>query len=125
MKKRMAGVLAVTVIAAALAGCGKENPILGTWKAETVRMSGVEIDLSEWGSFAESMGQDQLENIFFVFGGNGRVEGTASGSVMEGTWTQEGEAYTMQLDGQSVEMRLEDGQLILEENEAEIVCERQ
>ena len=40
MKKRLAAFMAAMSMTAVMVGCGQEDPILGTWKADKVKASG-------------------------------------------------------------------------------------
>lgn len=122
MKKKMAALMAVLCMFAAMVGCGQEDPILGTWKADKVKASGVEIKLDE---FAEQLGQDQLKNITFTFEEGGKVTGNVADLSGEGTWKADGDTYTMDLDGQAMDVTLEDGNLVFEQEGAQFICVKQ
>ncbi|HIS56783.1 MAG TPA: lipocalin family protein [Candidatus Fimimorpha excrementavium] len=122
MKKRLAAFMAAMSMTAVMVGCGQEDPILGTWKADKVKASGVEINLNE---FAEQLGQDQLKNITFTFEDDGKVTGNVADISGEGTWKADGDKYSVDMDGQTIGVSLEDGNLIFEQEGAQFVCVKQ
>ena len=117
MKKRLAAFMAAMSMTAVMVGCGQEDPILGTWKADKVKASGVEINLNE---FAE-----QLKNITFTFEDDGKVTGNVADISGEGTWKADGDKYSVDMDGQTIGVSLEDGNLIFEQEGAQFVCVKQ
>lgn len=122
MKKKRMALAAVWCMFAMTMGCGKEDPILGTWKVDKVRASGVEIDLDE---FAEQFGQEQLKDITFTFEDGGKVTGDAADIAGEVTWEANGDTYRVELDGQTMEAVLEDDTLVFEQEGVQFLCARQ
>lgn len=68
MKKPVAILLAVAVLLA-LAGCGKESALTGTWKIDHVEADGATFTLSE----LEAMGEDELSRSVIVLKGGGKA----------------------------------------------------
>lgn len=68
MKKPVAILLAVAVLLA-LAGCGKESALTGTWKIDHVEADGATFTLSE----LEAMGEDELSRSVIVLKDGGKA----------------------------------------------------
>ena len=68
MKKPVAILLAVAVLLA-LAGCGKESALTGTWKIDHVEADGATFTLSE----LEAMGEDELSHSVIVLKDGGKA----------------------------------------------------
>lgn len=68
MKKPVAILLAVAVLLA-LAGCGKESALTGTWKLDHVEADGATFTLSE----LEAMGEDELSRSVIVLKDGGKA----------------------------------------------------
>ena len=122
MKKRFGAFMAAMGMAVMMMGCGQEDPIIGTWKADKVKASGVEINLDE---FAKQLGQDQLKNITFTFEDGGKVTRNVADISGEGTWKADGDKYSVDMDAQTIDVSLEDGTLLFEQEGVQVVCVKQ
>ncbi len=122
MKKKLIMFVMLVCMMIMVVGCGKKDPIIGTWKADKVKASGIEIKLDE---FADQLGQEDLKNITFTFEDGGKVTGSVAGMSGEGTWKADQDTYSIEMDGQSINVKLEDGNLVFEQDGAQFVCVKQ
>lgn len=83
MKKPVAILLAVAVLLA-LAGCGKESALTGTWKIDHVEADGATFTLSE----LEAMGEDELSRSVIVLKGGGKAYVSEGGDGLVTDWSR-------------------------------------
>ena len=122
MKKKLIALVAIMCMFVMAVGCGKSDPILGSWKADKVKASGVEIKLDE---FADQIGQPDLKNVTFTFEDGGKMSGNVAGISGEGTWKADGDKYSVDMDGQTMEVTIEEGNLVFEQSGAQFICVKQ
>lgn len=83
MKKPVAILLAVAVLLA-LAGCGKESALTGTWKLDHVEADGATFTLSE----LEAMGEEELSHSVIVLKDGGKAYVSEGGDGFVTDWSR-------------------------------------
>lgn len=83
MKKPVAILLAVAVLLA-LAGCGKESALTGTWKLDHVEADGATFTPSE----LEAMGEDELSRSVIVLKDGGKAYVSEGGDGLVTDWSR-------------------------------------
>ena len=99
-----------------LAGCGggSGDPIVGKWTLSGVDVAGTVVDIKD---FAEQYGlgtDASAPDISFDIRADGTLTGNAAGEEAEGTWEVGTGAYTLTIQGESQDVTLEDGNLVME-----------
>ena len=131
--KKLLAVLFAAVMVLGLAACSGSDsngggegadPAVGTWKLTSAEASGITLTMDE---FAQLMGIDKYEMIIEI-----RADGTFTASVDmgtgaqkgEGTWTKDGNAYTLTSNGSPQVFTLEGGKLVAEAEGAKMYFEK-
>ena len=113
-KKLMALVLAAVLAMALMTGCGKTPEIVGTWEAATVEASGVSLDFKE---FAKQLGGEaDSVKMELVAKEDKTFSMDLAGETQEGTWSEENGAFVLTIDGEDLEVQMEDGKLVIAED---------
>jgi heat shock protein HslJ len=101
-----------------LAGCGGGNggsdAIVGKWTLSSVDIGGTEMSLSDLAEMAGGELGDEM-NVTFDIKADGTLSGNAMGETAEGTWTKNGDTYTLTVEGSDQEVKLDGGKLVIEE----------
>ena len=101
-----------------LAGCGGGNggsdAIVGKWTLSSVDIGGTEMSLSDLAEMAGGELGDEM-NVTFDIKADGTLSGNAMGKTAEGTWTKNGDTYTLTVEGSDQEVKLDGGKLVIEE----------
>lgn len=114
-RKSIISVLMLLVMVFALAGCKKTPAIVGAWTGKTIESAGISMDMEK---FAEQLGEaganfkmtmDVKEDNTFSVDFNGETE--------QGTWKEDGDKYTLTVDGEDQVVTIEDNQLVFEMTE--------
>lgn len=119
-RKLIVFTLICTFVIGMLAACGdKTDPIVGKWELK-------EVKFGEMAMSAEDIGMESI----WVFKENGKMEMTMTGEdPQKGEWKKakkEGEyILTDKVSNDSITMNLKDGKLIIEEEGAQMVFEKE
>ena len=128
VQKSVGVVLAVLLLMTTiLAGCGGGgnggggngggDPIVGKWKLNSVDIGGVEMSLEDVAKMAGSAGTELGDmDVTFDIKADGTLTGNAMGETAEGTWTKNGDTYTLTIQGSDQEVSLDGGKLIIEQD---------
>ncbi|HPX70489.1 MAG TPA: hypothetical protein PLO47_01990 [Bacillota bacterium] len=101
MKKFIAIALVVLMLACAFSACGKKDaPIVGEWVAVYMEAEGMKVKCA---GFMESKLSVKADNTFTM-----SMEGEGS---QDGKWEKKGDAYTLTVDGDSIDAKIVDGVL--------------
>lgn len=114
-RKSIISVLMLLVMVFTLVGCKKTPAIVGAWTGKSIETAGITMDMEK---FAEQLGEAganfkvtmdvKEDNTFSIdFGGE----------TSQGTWKENGEKYTLTVDGSDQDVTIEDGQLVFEMTE--------
>ena len=92
MKKRMMLLLAMILTVLTLAACGgsKISPVVGNWKATTVSVSGVSVDVDE---YLKQSGNEDVK-MEMVLEKDNTMSINMAGQTGEGTWKLDGSTLT-------------------------------
>ena len=104
MKRTFAIILAALMLLALLAGCGKADPNVGTYKLSGAMGYSLE-------EFAEMMGttEEEAQDMFiFDLKEKGVLEVTFDGETETGTWKVDGETLTLVADGDTLTGTIKD-----------------
>lgn len=121
VQKSVGLVLAVLLMMTTiLAGCGGggnggQDAIVGKWTLSSVNIGGTEMSLSDLAQMAGGELGDDM-NVTFDIKADGTFSGNAMGETADGTWTKNGDTYTLTIDGSDQEVKLDGGKLVLEED---------
>lgn len=123
MKKRMMLLLAMILTIFALAGCGgeKTSPAVGTWKATTVSVSGVSVDVDE---YLKQSGNEDVK-MEMVLNKDNSMSIDMAGQTGEGTWKLDGSTLTLTIDGDSLDTTYEDGKITMDLSGVSMTLEKQ
>lgn len=120
MKKRITILMmAMLMVLAVLAGCGKKaktDAIIGDWNAVSIEANGMTVDMKQ---FAEQLGQDADQmKMTLTFTEDGKASLNAATETMDGTWKANGDKYEVVFEGETQEIAITDGKIIIEDNTA-------
>ena len=100
MKRTLAIVLAAVMLLALLAGCGKADPNIGTYKLS--------------GAMGLTLEEEAAEMVQIELKAKGVMEITFDGETETGTWKAEGEALTLEDAGETITGTIQDGVITIE-----------
>lgn len=110
MKRTLAIVLAAVMLLALLAGCGKADPNIGTYK-----LSGaMGLTLEEFAGIAGMTEEEAAEMVQMELKAKGVMEITFDGETETGTWKAEGETLTLEDAGETITGTIQDGVITIE-----------
>ena len=123
MKKRMMLLLAMILTVLTLAACGgsKTSPVVGTWKATTVSVSGVSVDVDE---YLKQSGNEDVK-MEMVLEKDNTMSINIAGQSGEGTWKLDGSTLTLTIDGDSLDTTYEDGKITMDLSGVSMTLEKQ
>ena len=123
MKKRMMLLLAMILTVLTLAACGgsKISPVVGTWKATTVSVSGVSVDVDE---YLKQSGNEDVK-MEMVLEKDNTMSINMAGQTGEGTWKLDGSTLTLTIDGDSLDTTYEDGKITMDLSGVSMTLEKQ
>ncbi len=130
MKKKLALILALVMIAMTLAACGGSSSgdtIVGSWTIDTIEADGINISYDDYVKQAEAAGMGELAEmtkIEMTFKEDGTLTMSAAGAEMSGTWTGSGSSYTLTADGSSMDITLKDGKIVMEEDGQKVTLKK-
>ena len=110
MKRTLAIILAALMLLALLAGCGKADPNVGTYKLSGAMGFSLE-------EFAEMMGitEEEAQDMFiFDLKEKGVLEVSFDGDTETGTWKVDGETLTLEADGDTLTGTIKDDVITIE-----------
>ncbi len=123
MKKRMMLLLAMILTVLTLAACGgsKISPVVGNWKATTVSVSGVSVDVDE---YLKQSGNEDVK-MEMVLEKDNTMSINMAGQPGEGTWKLDGSTLTLTIDGDSLDTTYEDGKITMDLSGVSMTLEKQ
>ena len=123
MKKQMMLLLAMILTVLTLAACGgsKISPVVGNWKATTVSVSGVSVDVDE---YLKQSGNEDVK-MEMVLEKDNTMSINMAGQTGEGTWKLDGSTLTRTLDGDSLDTTYEDGKITMDLSGVSMTLEKQ
>ncbi|MEI3176674.1 MULTISPECIES: lipocalin-like domain-containing protein [unclassified Candidatus Paralachnospira] len=123
MKKRMMLLLAMILTVLTLAACGgsKISPVVGNWKATTVSVSGVSVDVDE---YLKQSGNEDVK-MEMVLEKDNTMSINMAGQTGEGTWKLDGSTLTLTIDGDSLDTTYEDGKITMDLSGVSMTLEKQ
>ena len=123
MKKRMMLLLAMILTVLTLAACGgsKISPVVGNWKATTVSVSGVSVDVDE---YLKQSGNEDVK-MEMVLEKDNTMSINMAGQTGEGTWKLAGSTLTLSIDGDSLDTTYEDGKITMDLSGVSMTLEKQ
>lgn len=123
MKKRMMLLLAMILTVLTLAACGgsKISPVVGNWKATTVSVSGVSVDVDE---YLKQSGNEDVK-MEMVLEKDNTMSINMAGQSGEGTWKLDGSTLTLTIDGDSLDTTYEDGKITMDLSGVSMTLEKQ
>ena len=123
MKKRMMLLLAMILTVLTLAACGgsKISPVVGNWKATTVSVSGVSVDVDE---YLKQSGNEDVK-MEMVLEKDNTMSINMAGQTGEGTWKLDGSTLTLTIDGDSLDTTYEDGKITMDLSVVSMTLEKQ
>lgn len=130
MKKKLALILALVMIAMTLIACGGSggsDTIVGSWTIDAIEANGINISFDDYVKQAEAAGMGEiaaLTNIEMTFSEDGAMTMTAAGQEATGTWTGSGSSYTLTVDGDSMDVTLKDGKIVMEEDGQKVTLKK-
>lgn len=123
MKKQMMLLLAMILTVLTLAACGgsKTSPVVGNWKATTVSVSGVSVDVDE---YLKQSGNEDVK-MEMVLEKDNTMSINMAGQTGEGTWKLDGSTLTLTIDGDSLDTTYEDGKITMDLSGVSMTLEKQ
>ena len=123
MKKRMMLLLAMILTVLTLAACGgsKISPVVGNWKATTVSVSGVSVDVDE---YLKQSGNEDVK-MEMVLEKDNTMSINMAGQTGDGTWKLDGSTLTLTIDGDSLDTTYEDGKITMDLSGVSMTLEKQ
>ena len=123
MKKRMMLLLAMILTVLTLAACGGSeiSPVVGNWKATTVSVSGVSVDVDE---YLKQSGNEDVK-MEMVLEKDNTMSINMAGQTGEGTWKLDGSTLTLTIDGDSLDTTYEDGKITMDLSGVSMTLEKQ
>ena len=123
MKKQMMLLLAMILTVLTLAACGgsKISPVVGNWKATTVSVSGVSVDVDE---YLKQSGNEDVK-MEMVLEKDNTMSINMAGQTGEGTWKLDGSTLTLTIDGDSLDTTYEDGKITMDLSGVSMTLEKQ
>lgn len=126
MKKTLSVLFAALMMMAALAGCGNSakvdpnSPALGTWKTESLEVSGQKLTIDEYKELAgEELGK--YGEMKFTFKNDGKVDMKIAEENGSGSWTEEDGKITVKESGVEMELTLADDKMTFEQSGAKFI----
>ena len=123
MKKRMMLLLAMILTVLTLAACGgsKISPVVGNWKATTVSVSGVSVDVDE---YLKQSGNEDVK-MEMVLEKDNTMSINMAGQTGDGTWKLDGSTLTLTIDGDSLDTTYENGKITMDLSGVSMTLEKQ
>ena len=110
MKRTLAIILAALMLLALLAGCGKSDPNVGTYK-----LSGaMGFSLEEFAEMAGMSADEAADMVQMELKDKGVLELTFDGETETGTWKVDGETLTLEDDGETITGTIKDGVITID-----------
>ena len=119
--RRLLSVILVTAaLLCLMAGCGKSDPLVGTWEAAGVKSAGEEMTLKELQDLSGLKLTAKLE-----FRSNGKVVGTIMDEEVNGQWTSKNGGYVLSDSGSTeMEFAISNNSFELTSSDYSIIFER-
>ena len=125
--KRFAGIFSILVLLSVMiTGCGdnSQSEFVGTWKAQSIIIEGVTLDLEEYAQLQGAQQGDDTD-IIMTLSADGKYTINAFSKKAEGTWKEEDGQAVVTSQGQTQTAALENGKLSMGQGSNTIVFVRQ
>lgn len=120
--KVIATVVAVMMVMLMAVGCGNKaggnNEAVGTWKITSAEAPGMTMT-------GEMLSLAGMDNITFTLSEDGTAAVSAMDESVEGTWSSNGNAVDITIEGETASAQLEDGKLTMESDGVKLILEKE
>ena len=111
----------LTVLTLAACGGSKISPVVGNWKATTVSVSGVSVDVDE---YLKQSGNEDVK-MEMVLEKDNTMSINMAGQTGDGTWKLDGSTLTLTIDGDSLDTTYENGKITMDLSGVSMTLEKQ